>query len=195
MSKSQPLIGTAAPGRSVSIGCAIKPRFLGNLRTLRATSTSSPRWRRRDSDQQQQNGRLKRTTWRRRRHDSPHGRPRHLSRHRLRRWPRSELPRAPLNHARRLDPSQLRTAPQNDQHQPLHGMVNCRHDSLALLTQQWLIASSASNADELSNFTSAVPNRTRLYGARKERLLGFLGVRRATRATSMRWSKGSLMLH
>src|SRR6476469_6449409 len=76
--------------------------------------------------------------------------------------------------------------PQHDQHQPLHGMVNRRHDSLALPNPQWLTASSANNAGEPSNFTSAVPNRTRLYGARKERLLGFLGVREATRAPPMR---------
>jgi hypothetical protein len=57
-------------------------------------------------------------------------------------------------------------------------MVNRRHDSLALRNPQWLTASSANNAGEPSNFTSAVLNRARLYGARKERLLGFLGVDR-----------------
>jgi hypothetical protein len=107
---------------------------------------------------------------------------------------RPVLSTARLNHARRLDPTQLRTAPQNDQHQPLHRMVNRRHDSLALLNPQWLTASSAKNAGAPSNFTSAVPNRVRLYGARKERLLGFLGVRRATRATPMRGPTSSLML-
>jgi len=88
------------------------------------------RWLRLGSDQQQQNSRLKRTTWRRGRHGSPHQRPRHLSRHRRRRWPRPVLPTARLNHARRLDPPQHRTAAQNDQRYPLHGMVNRRHDSL-----------------------------------------------------------------